>query len=147
MVIAEQIIIQDAPAAPPSAESVALAKLIERHRREYDFYVENAKADGVSDAQDLPAFPKKLLDFSLAEYVQAALSRIEYERDEDGWIVASVPGIQGAFTQGETYEEARTNLAEVIEGNVMIDLQMGWPVSEIPEVEICVGEISSPPAA
>ena len=146
MVIAEQIIIQDAP-APPTAESVALAKLIERHRSEYDFYVERAKADGVSDAQDLPAFPKKLLDFSLAEYVQAALSRIEYERDEDGWIVASVPAIQGAFTQGETYEEARANLAEVIEGNAMIDLQMGWPVQEIPEVEICVGEISSPPAA
>ena len=136
-----------APPAAPSAESVALAKLIERHRSEYDFYVESAKADGVSDAQDLPAFPKKLLDFSLAEYVQAALSRIEYERDEDGWIVACVPGIQGAFTQGETYEEARANLAEVIEGNVMIDLQMGWPVCEIPEVEICVGEISSPPVA
>ena len=133
--------------AAPSAESVALAKLIERHRSEYDFYVERAKADGVRDAADLPAFPKKMLDFSLAEYVQAALSRIEYERDEDGWIVASVPGIQGAFTQGETYEEARANLAEVIEGNVMIDLQMGWPVHEIPEVEICVGEISSPPAA
>ena len=146
MVIAEQIIIPKAD-APPSAESVALAKLIQRHRREYDFYVESAKANGVSDAQDLPAFPKKLLDFSLAEYVQAALSRIEYERDEDGWIVASVPGIQGAFTQGETYEEARANLAEVIEGNVMIDLQMGWPVCEIPEVEICVGEISSPPVA
>ena len=135
------------PAAPSAAESVALAKLIERHRSEYDFYVERAKADGVRDAADLPAFPKKMLDFSLAEYVQAALSRIEYERDEDGWIVASVPGIQGAFTQGETYEEARANLAEVIEGNVMIDLQMGWPVHEIPEVEICVGEISSPPAA
>ena len=133
--------------AAPSAESVALAKLIERHRSEYDFYVERAKADGVRDAADLPAFPKKMLDFSLAEYVQAALSRIEYERDEDGWIVASVPGIQGAFTQGETYEEARANLAEVIEGNVMIDLQMGWPVHEIPEVEICVGEISSPPVA
>ena len=135
------------PAAPSAAESVALAKLIERHRSEYDFYVERAKADGVRDAADLPAFPKKMLDFSLAEYVQAALSRIEYERDEDGWIVASVPGIQGAFTQGETYEEARANLAEVIEGNVMIDLQMGWPVHEIPEVEICVGEISSPPVA
>ena len=129
--------------APPSAESVALEKLVERHRREYDFYIDRAKADGVRDAKDLPAFPKKLLDFSLAEYVQAALSRIEYERDEDGWIVASVPGLSGAFTQGETYEEARANLAQVIEGHVMIDLQMGWRVHEIPGVEICVGEIGA----
>lgn len=131
--------------APPSAESVALEKLVERHRREYDFYVDRAKDGGIRDAKDLPAFPMKLLDFSLAEYVQAALSRIEYERDEDGWIVASVPEIQGAFTQGETYEEARANLAEVIEGHVMIDLQMGWGAQEIPNVEICVGEISAPP--
>ena len=54
-----------APPAAPSAESVALAKLIERHRREYDFYVESAKADGVSDAQDLPAFPKTTVVFSM----------------------------------------------------------------------------------
>lgn len=38
------------------------------------------------------------------------------ERDlETGLLVGSVPGIPGAHTQGETIEEVRTNLAEVIE--------------------------------
>lgn len=38
------------------------------------------------------------------------------ERDlETGLLVGSVPGIPGAHTQGETIEEVRVNLAEVIE--------------------------------
>ncbi len=133
--------------APPNAESIALARLLERHKREYDFYLERAKADDIQDPKDLPAFPKKLVGFSLAEYIQAALELAVYERDEDSGVIASVPGIQGAFTQGESYEEARENLKDAIEGNVMMDLQMGWPIHEIPEVKIEVAEISSPPVA
>lgn len=38
------------------------------------------------------------------------------ERDiATGLLVGSVPGIPGAHTQGETFEEVRINLAEVIE--------------------------------
>ena len=38
------------------------------------------------------------------------------ERDlETGLLVGSVPGIPGAHTQGETIEEVRANLAEVVE--------------------------------
>lgn len=38
------------------------------------------------------------------------------ERDlETGLLVGSVPGLPGAHTQGETIEEVRANLAEVIE--------------------------------
>ena len=38
------------------------------------------------------------------------------ERDvATGLLVGSVPGIPGAHTQGETIEEVRTNLSEVIE--------------------------------
>lgn len=38
------------------------------------------------------------------------------ERDiATGTLVGSVPGIPGAHAQGETFEEVRLNLAEVIE--------------------------------
>ena len=137
MVIAEQRIIQNAD-APPSAESVALAKLIERHRSEYDFYVERAKADGVRDAADLPAFPKKTVVFSMSEYVSAALELARYEPDEDGGVIAEVPGLNGALTQGETYEEARANLIEVIEEGIVIDLQTGFPIPKLPNVAMDV---------
>ncbi len=114
--------------APSSAESVALARLLERHKREYDFYLERVQSDNVQDPKDLPAFPKKLVGFSLAEYIQAALELAEYTREEDGTITAIVPDMNGAFTYGETYEEARENLKDVVEGNIMIDLQMGWHI-------------------
>ena len=132
---------------PPSAESVALARLLERHRREYDFYLERAKAGNVQDPKDLPAFPKELVGFSLAEYIQAAMELAEYSREEDGMILAIVPGAVGFFTEGETYEKARANLKDAIEGCIMIDLQMGWPIHPIPNVDIEVDEISSPPVA
>lgn len=38
-----------------------------------------------------------------------------YETIEDGWIMATVPDLPGAVTQGETLEEARENIREVIE--------------------------------
>ena len=38
-----------------------------------------------------------------------------YDTIEDGWIMATVPDLPGAVTQGETMEEARRNIREVIE--------------------------------
>ena len=74
--------------------------------------------------------------FSLSRYVQAALKQAEYERDEDGVIIATVHEASGFFAQGETYEEARSNLEEVIEGNILLALQLGWDVPPIPGVDI-----------
>ena len=37
------------------------------------------------------------------------------EQDEDGLYVADVPALQGCHTQGETFEDALTNIREVIE--------------------------------
>ncbi|MCI0439364.1 MAG: type II toxin-antitoxin system HicB family antitoxin [Chloroflexi bacterium] len=74
--------------------------------------------------------------FSLSRYIEAALNLAEYERDEDGMIVAGVPGVSGFFTQGETYEEARANLEDVVEGNVILALQLGWDIPRLPGVEI-----------
>jgi len=36
------------------------------------------------------------------------------ERDEDGLYIASVPLLQGCYTQGETYEEALENIKDAI---------------------------------
>lgn len=36
------------------------------------------------------------------------------EKDEDGLYVASVPLLQGCYTQGETYEEALENIKDAI---------------------------------
>ena len=128
-----------------TSESVALAKLKETHKEEYDFYVEHAEENHVADWKDLPSYPVKLQAFCLADYISAALDRAEYEPD-DGMIVARVQGMSGFFTQGENMKEARDNLADAIEGSVLIALQMGWDVPPIPnsDLRIDIVEINSP---
>lgn len=78
----------------------------------------------------------KVRTFSLLEYVEAALSLGEYERDEDGVIVAHVPGAQGFYAQGESFEEARAHLRDVVEGNVLLALQLGLPIPSIAGITI-----------
>ena len=78
----------------------------------------------------------KVRMFSLSDYVNAALKLTVYERDENGMIVASVPGASGFFAQGDTFEEARENLRDVIEGNVLLALQLGLDIPDIPGVSI-----------
>lgn len=79
---------------------------------------------------------KKVRCFSLREYVDAALAHAEYERDENGIVVAQVPGASGFFTQGESFEEARVNLRDVIEGNVLLALQLGFDIPAIQGITI-----------
>ncbi len=77
----------------------------------------------------------RLRVFSLSAYVDAALAAAEYEQD-DNLIVGSVSNVPGFYSQGETYEDARANLRDAIEGNVMIALQLGWDIPKIAGVEI-----------
>ena len=116
----------------PTSESIALAKLREAHKEEYDFYVRRAEEGQISDWKDLPAFPVKLQSFCLSEYIEAALAIAEYE-PEDDVVIARVPGVNaGYFTQGEDYQDAKEMLADAIEGSVVFALQMGWEVPPIP---------------
>lgn len=64
--------------------------------------------------------------------MEASLQKAEYQKDENNVVIAKVPGASGFFAQGNTFEEARANLQDVIEGNVMLALQLGF---EIPRIE------------
>ena len=79
---------------------------------------------------------QKILSFSLLRYVEAALQQAEDDRDENGVIIAQVSGASSYFAQGETFEEARVNLRDVIEGNVLLALQLGFSIPPIQGVEI-----------
>jgi predicted RNase H-like HicB family nuclease len=48
---------------------------------------------------------------------------IVYEQGEDGWIVASVPEVPGAHSQGKTREEARANVIDALRG--ILELRFG----------------------
>ncbi len=53
---------------------------------------------------------------------------IVFEKGEDGWIVASIPEVSGAHSQGRTREEARANVIDALRG--ILELRLG----EHPEV-------------
>lgn len=78
----------------------------------------------------------KLRSFSLLRYVEAAVALTDYSRDEDGVVIAQVPDASGFFAQGGTFEEARANLRDVIEGNVLLALRLGLPIPVMPGVII-----------
>jgi len=79
---------------------------------------------------------RKVKLFTMTRYVEAALKEAEYVRDEDNVVIAQVPGASGFFAQGETFEEARENLRDVIEGNVLLALQLGLDIPKIAGAEI-----------
>lgn len=79
---------------------------------------------------------KKARYFVLSKYVDGALKKAEYEKDEDGVVIAKVPGASGFFAQGDNFEEARANLQDVIEGNVILALQLGLEIPQIEGIEI-----------
>ena len=88
----------------------------------------------------------KIKMFSIAHYVQAALKQAHYEVDENQVVIASVPGASGFFSQGDTFEEARENLRDAIEGNIVLALQLGLPIPPMTDVVIEVQDAPAHPA-
>ncbi|HAW58102.1 MAG TPA: hypothetical protein DCX03_03650 [Bacteroidales bacterium] len=78
----------------------------------------------------------KVRTFSLQRYVEEALRRAEYDKDENGIVIAKVPDASGFFAQGDSVEEARENLKEVIEGNVLLALQLRLELPPLKGIDI-----------
>jgi predicted RNase H-like HicB family nuclease len=59
------------------------------------------------------------------------------EKDEDGLFVASVPLLQGCYTQGETYEEALENIKDAIKLHIESRRELGEPIP----IEVAIDEV------
>jgi len=59
------------------------------------------------------------------------------EQDEDGLYIASVPLLQGCYTQGETYEDALENIKDAIRLHIEARQALGEPVP----IEVAVDEV------
>jgi len=55
----------------------------------------------------------------------------EYDTLEDGSYAATVPGLQGVIAVGDTLEECRIDLIEVIEEWIVARLEWGYPIPPI----------------
>jgi predicted RNase H-like HicB family nuclease len=73
----------------------------------------------------------------IVEYIQAALGKAKYEMIEDDEpFYGEVPALEGVWATGKTLEECRKNLAEVIEGWIIIRLRKGLPIPVIDNYKI-----------
>jgi predicted RNase H-like HicB family nuclease len=51
------------------------------------------------------------------------LVTILFEEGEDGWVIASIPEVPGANSQGRTRDEARANVIDALRG--VLELRLG----------------------
>jgi predicted RNase H-like HicB family nuclease len=73
----------------------------------------------------------------IREYIEIALQHANYEliNDEEPYY-GEVPQLQGVWATGKTLEECRTNLAEVIDGWILIRLSRGLPIPPLGKTRI-----------
>ncbi len=68
----------------------------------------------------------------ILEYINAALEKAKYELIEDDEpYYGEVQGLKGVWATGKNLEECRRNLAESIEGWVIIRLKKGLSIPSI----------------
>ena len=62
----------------------------------------------------------------IQDYIEAAMRRAHYEFiDDDEPYYGEVPELQGVWASGKSLEECRDNLADVVEGWVLIRIARG----------------------
>ncbi len=74
----------------------------------------------------------------LIEYVRRAMKRAKYEILDDGTFFGTVPGLRGVWANEKTLEACRDELAEVIEGWVLVRVAQGLDVPPVSGVRINV---------
>lgn len=61
----------------------------------------------------------------LSDYIHAVLKRAKYENLDAKQLYAEVPDLAGVWAQGQTMEECRQELIEVIEGWLFLKIKDG----------------------
>lgn len=63
----------------------------------------------------------------IVQYIEAALSHARYEIiDDEEPYYGEVPELAGVWATGKTLEECRRNLAEIIDGWIVVRLRRGF---------------------
>ena len=80
----------------------------------------------------------------ICEYIQAAMAKAVFTTTEDPEpVFGEIPACQGVWATGNTVEESRQTLEEVLEGWILLGVRLGHSLPEIEGARIEVPEISS----
>lgn len=73
----------------------------------------------------------------IVQYIEAALSHARYEiLDNEEPYYGEVPELTGVWATGKTLEECRKNLAEVIDGWIVVRLRYGLSIPPLDNLSI-----------
>ena len=78
----------------------------------------------------------------LFEYTQEALEKAVYKRLDDGTWFAEIPGFEGVWADGNTVEQCRTELLEVLEEWLILKLRDKDPIPEVEGVDLKIKEMA-----
>lgn len=78
----------------------------------------------------------------LTEYVNAAMRQAKYEILPDRTYYGEIPGFQGVYANAETLETCRDELQEVLEGWIVLGLQMGHSLPIVGGIDLMAKEVS-----
>ena len=67
----------------------------------------------------------------LTEYIHAALKKANYMLLDDGSWYADIPDFQGVWANGETVEDCRSELKEVLEEWLMLKIRDDDPIPAV----------------
>lgn len=82
----------------------------------------------------LPSAPP---DELLAEYIEAAMSDATFMVFcEDGTYYGEIFGFQGVWANADTLEECRKELAEVLEGWIILGIELGHEIPVLPSIDL-----------
>lgn len=70
------------------------------------------------------------------EYINASLYAAQYKKLEDFSWFAEIPGLEGVWANGESVEECRQELVEVLEEWLILHIRDGSPIPAINGVVI-----------
>ncbi len=67
----------------------------------------------------------------LTHYIQAAMNQASYDILDDGTYYGEIQAFPGVFANADSLEICRAQLQEVLEGWILLGLQLGHPLPEI----------------
>ena len=79
-----------------------------------------------------------IISTMISRYVEEALRRARYEKLEDGTFCGEVPPLRGVLATGETLEECRSQLAEVVEEWLLVRVAKGLSIPRLGKIGIRV---------
>ena len=67
----------------------------------------------------------------IREYIQGAIRKAQYKKIDDGSWFADIPGFEGVWANGNSLENCRQELIDVLEEWLILKLRDGDPIPEV----------------